>query len=92
MAEAEASILWPPDAKSRLSGKDPDAGKAWGKEEKGATEDEMVWWHHWLKGHEFEQIPRGGDGQQSLACCSHEVPNSGTWLTEQQQQMWTNHI
>ena len=55
-AEAEAPILWPPDAKSQLTGKDSDAGKDWGQEEKGVTEDELVGWHHWLNGHEFEQI------------------------------------
>ena len=54
-AEAEAPILWPPDVKSQLTGKDPDAGKDWGQKEKGTTEDEMVGWHHWLNGHEFEQ-------------------------------------
>ena len=53
-AEAETPILWPPDAKNRLSGKDPDAGKNWRQEEKGTTEDEMVGWHHWQDGHEFE--------------------------------------
>ena len=53
-AEAEAPILWPPDAKNWLAGKDPDAGKDWGREEKGTTEDEMVGWHHQLNGHEFE--------------------------------------
>ena len=53
-AETEAPILWPPDVKSWLTGKDPDAGKDWGQEEKGVTEDEMVVWHHWLNGHEFE--------------------------------------
>ena len=53
-AEAETPILWPPDAKSGLTGKDPDAGRDWGQEEKGATEDEMVGWHHRLDGHEFE--------------------------------------
>ena len=53
----EASVLWPPDVKSQLIGEDPDAGKDWGQEEKGATEDEMVGWYHWLKGHEFEQTP-----------------------------------
>ena len=52
-AEAETPILWPPDAKSWLIGKDPDAGKDWGQEKKGTTEDEMVGWHHWLNGHEF---------------------------------------
>ena len=51
-------------------GKDPDAGKDWGQEEKGTTEDEMVGWHHWLKGHEFEQALGVGDGQGSLACYS----------------------
>ena len=69
-AEAEAPVLWPPDAKSQLTGKDPDAGKDWRRKEKGMTEDEMVGWHHWLKGHEFEQAPRDGDGQGGLACCS----------------------
>ena len=54
--DAEALILWPPDVKSQLIGKDPDAGKDWGQEEKVATEDEMVGWHHWLNGHEFEQL------------------------------------
>ena len=53
-AEAETPILWPPDAKSWLILKDPDAGKDWRQEEKGTTEDEMVGWHHWLNGHEFE--------------------------------------
>ena len=52
--EAETPILWPPDVKSWLTWKDPDAGKDWGQEEKGTTEDEMVGWHHWLNGHEFE--------------------------------------
>ena len=61
--------IWPPDGKNWLTGKDPDAGKNWGQEEKGMTEDEMVGWHHWL-GPEFEQAPGVGDGQGSLACCS----------------------
>ena len=68
-AEAEAPILWPPNAKSQLIGKDPDAGKDWGQE-KRATEDEMVGWHHWLKGHDFEQTPGDNGGQRSLACCN----------------------
>ena len=55
-AEADAPILWPLDAKSWLTGKNPDAGKDWEQEEKGMTEDEMVGWHHWLNGQEFEQI------------------------------------
>ena len=62
--EAETPILWPPDAKSWLIGKDPDAGKDWGQEEKGTIEDEMVGWHHWLNGHGFGWTPGG------LACCS----------------------
>ena len=68
--EAEASILWPPDVKSWLIGKDPDAGKYWRQEEKWTTEDEMVGWHHWLNRHEFEQAPRDSEGEGSLACCS----------------------
>ena len=69
-AEAEAPILWPPDAKSQLTGKDPDAGKDWRQEEKGMTEDEMVGWHHRLNGHEFEQTLEDSEGQGSLVCCS----------------------
>ena len=67
--EAEAPILWIPDAKSWLIGKDPDAGKDWRQEEKGTIEDEMVGWHHQLDGHEFEQTPGDNKGQGSLACC-----------------------
>ena len=69
-AEADTPILWPPDAKNWLTGKDPDAGKYWTGEEKGTTEDERVGWHHWLDAHEFEQVPGVGDGQGSLVCCS----------------------
>ena len=69
-AEAEALVLWPPDGKNWLIGKDPDADKDWRQEKKGSTEDEMVGWHHWLNGHEFEQAPGVDDGQGSLACCS----------------------
>ena len=69
-AEVEAPILWPPDAKNWLTGKDPGAGKDWRQEEKGMTEDEMVGWHHWLNGHELKQALGDGDGQGSLACCS----------------------
>ena len=68
--DAEAPILWPPDGKNWLIGKDPDAGKDWKQEEKGMTEDEMFGWHHRLDGHEFEQAPGVGDGQGSLECCS----------------------
>ena len=69
-SKAETPILWPPDLKNWFIRKDPDAGKDWRQEEKGMTEDEMVGWHHWLSGHEFEQSPGVGDGQGSLACCS----------------------
>ena len=67
--ETEDSIIWPPDAKSQLTGKDRDAGKDWGQE-KWATEDEMVGWHHWLNGHEFEQTQGVSEEQGSLMCCS----------------------
>ena len=68
-AEAEAPILWPPDVKSWLIRKDPDSGKDWRQEEKGMTEDEMVGWHHWPKGHGFGWTPAVGDGQGGLASC-----------------------
>ena len=68
--EAETPILWPPDVKSWLIGKDPDSGKDWGQEEKGKTEDEMVGWHHWLSGHGFGWTLGVDDGQRGLECCS----------------------
>ena len=84
--EAETPILWPPDAKSWLTGKDPDAGKDWGQEEKGTTEDEMAGWHHWLNGHGFGWIPGVGSGQGGLACC-------GSWGRKEsdttEQLNWT---
>ena len=73
-AEAETPILWPPDVKNWLIGKDPDAGKVWRQEEKGTTEDEMIGWHHWLNGHEFEQTPGDREGQGSLMCCNPRGP------------------
>ena len=66
---------------AKLFGKDPDAGKDWGQEEKGTAEDEIVGWHHRLNGHEFEQAPGVGEGQGSLACCSSGVTKSWTWLS-----------
>ena len=72
-AEAKSPILWPPDAKNWLTGKDPDAGKDWGQE-KGKTENEMIGWHHQLNGYEFEQILRDSEGQGSLAYCSPQGP------------------
>ena len=70
VAETETPILWPPDAKNWLTGKDRNAEKDWRQEEKGTTEDEMVGWNHRLDGHEFEQALGIGDGQGGLACCS----------------------
>ena len=68
--EAGAPTGWLSDVKNWLIGKDPDAGKDWRQEEKGMTEEEIVGWHHWLNGQEFEQAPGVGDGQGSLVCCS----------------------
>ena len=68
-AKAETPILWPPHAKCWLIGKDPDAGRDWGQEEKGTTEDKMAGWHHRLNGHEFEWTSGVGDGQGGLASC-----------------------
>ena len=82
--EAEAPVLWPPNVKSQIIGKDPDAGKDWRQEEKGATEDEMVGWHHWLSGHESEQTLGDGEGQRGLACCSPGIAKGRT-----QRSAWT---
>ena len=82
--EAESPILWPPDAKSWLIGKDPDAGRDWRQEEKGTTEDEMVGWHHWLNGHEFEQALGDSEGHGSLVCCS-------PWDRKQYTTEWLNN-
>ena len=68
-AKAETLLLWPPHAKSGLTGKDSDARRDWGQEEKGTTEDEMARWHHWLDGRESEWTPEVGDGQGGLVCC-----------------------
>ena len=67
--EAKTPVLWPPHAKSWLTGKHSDAGRDWGQEETGTTEDEMAGWHHWLDGRESEWTPGVGDGQGGLACC-----------------------
>ena len=82
-AKAETPILWPPDVKNWLIGKAPDAGKDWRRKEKGTTEDEIVGWHHWLDGHEFEQAPGAGNGWGSLVCyCPWGCKDSDTteWL------------
>ena len=68
--KAETSVLWPPLVKSWLIGKDSDAGRDWGQEKKGTTEDEMAGWHHWLDGRESEWTPGDGDGQGGLVCCN----------------------
>ena len=82
-AETEALIVWPPDVKSWLIWKDPDAGKDWGQEEKGMTEDEVVGEHHQLSGHGFGWIPGVGDGPGGLACCGSWVCRVGhDWATE----------
>jgi len=88
-AEAETPILWPPDAKNWLTGKDHDAGNDWRQEKKGMTEDEMVGCYHWLNGCKIEQTPGVSDGQGSLVCCS-PWGHKETWLsnwTEDQCQI-----
>ena len=93
-AKAETPILWPPDVKSQLFGKDLDAGKDWRQEEKGTTEDEMVGWHHQFNGQEFEQALGVGDGQGSLVCCSpwgfkeSDTTEQLRWLTSLQNRYY----
>ena len=87
--EAETSILWSPDAKNWLILKDPDAGKDWGREEKGTTGDEMVGWHHQLSGPEFEWTPGVGDGQGGLSCYSPWGRKESD-MTERQN--WTGSV
>ena len=84
-AEAETSILWPPDAKNWFTGKDLDFGKDWRQEEKGMTEDEMVVWHHWLDGHGFGWTPGVGVGQGGLACCS-------PWGSQKVRLVWVTEL
>ena len=89
IGRTETPILWPPDGKNRLIGKDPDACKDWRQEEKGTTEDEMVGWHHWLNGCESEWTPGVGDGQGGLACCDswgRKESDTTEWLN------WTERI
>ena len=80
-AEAETAMLWPPNVKNWLIGKDPDAGKDWGQVEKGTTEDETVGWHHRLDAHEFEQALGVGDGREASHAVVHGVAKSQTWLS-----------
>ena len=81
-AKAEAPIFWPTDIKSQLIGKDPDAGKDWGREEKRATEDEMAGWHHRLDGHELEQTPELLIDRKAWRAAVHGVTNSQTGLSD----------
>ena len=81
-AEAEALILWPPDAKNWLIGKDPDAGKDWRQEEKGMTEDKVIGWHHQLDGHQFEQAPGVVMDDEAWRAAIHGVAKSQTWLSD----------
>ena len=79
-AEAEAPILWLHDVKSQIIGKDPDAGKDWGQEKKGTTEDEMVGGHHQFNEHEFKRTPGDSEGQRTLAGCNSWVVKCQTWF------------
>ena len=90
-AEAETPVLWPPHAKKWLIGKDSDAGRDWGQEEKGTTEDKMAGWHHWLNGHESEWTPGVGDGQGGLACCDswgRKESDTTEQLNSTERWMW----
>ena len=80
--DAEAPILWLPDAKSQVIGKDPDAGKDWRQEEKGVTGDEMVGWYHWLNGHDFEPLWETVKAREAWHAVVHEVTKSWTWLSD----------
>ena len=88
--EAETPILWLPDVKNWLIGKDFDAGRDWGQKEKGTTEDEMAGWHHWLDGYESEWTPGVGDGQGGLACCESWGHKSRTQLSDWTELNWNN--
>ena len=86
--DAEAPILWPPDATSWLTAKDPNAVKDWRQEAKRTTEDEMVGWHYWLDGYEFEQALRAGDGWEAWPAAVHGVTKSQTQLSELNCTQW----
>ena len=91
--KAETPVVWPPHAKGWLIVKDSDAGRDWGQEEKGTTEDEMAGWHHWLDGHESESTPGVGDWQGGLVCCDswgHKESDMTEWLnwTELNEKDW----
>ena len=88
-AKAETPALWLPHVKSWLIGKDSDAGRDWGQEEKGMTEDEMAGWHHWLDGHEFVWTPGVGDNREAWHAEIHGVANSRTWLSNWSDLIWS---
>ena len=88
-AEAETPILWPPDVKSWLLGKDPDAGKDWGQEEKGTTEDEMVGWQHWLNGHGFGELWELVVDRRAWRAVVHGVAKSQIQLNDWTELNWT---
>ena len=89
-AKAETPVLWPPHEKSWLIGKDSDAGRDWGQEEKGMTEDEMAGWHHWLDRHECGWTPGVGDGQGGLRAVILGVAKSQTRLSDWTELNWTD--
>ena len=94
-AKAETPVLWPRHVKSWLIGKDSDAGRDWGQEEKGTTEDEMAGWHNRLDGHEFEWTPGVGDGRGGLACCDslvHKESDMTERLNWTELSNWTTTI
>ena len=91
-AEVEAPILWSPDAKSQLIGKDPDAGKDWGQEEKGAKEHEMAECHHQLNGHESEQTLGGSEAQRNLGFCIPWGCRVGHWLSDWTTTTWAELV
>ena len=86
-AEVETPIVWPPDVQKWLIGKDPDAGKDWGQEEKGVTEDKVFGWHHWLDGHGFEsKLQELLMDREAWSAAVHEITKSRTWLSD-----WTGN-
>ena len=98
-AKAETPVLWPPHVKSWLIGKDSDAGRHWGQEEKGMTEDEMAGWHHWPHGHGFGWTPGVSDGQGGLACCDswgcrvrHDWATELNWIRNHEKWKWLSHL